>query len=206
MSADTFYFSGVFQHDDDMRQFQFTIASASTITLQTWSYGGPLDPLTSDPLFGGFAPVLTVFDSLGNLAGGPDTGGVNGGSPPCATRGIDPVTNFCLDALIQEPLGPGTYSLVLTEYDNLPSGTNFADGFDRTGQGDFTGSAFGPGSGQFYDLNGNARTGRYVLTIDGVNTAQQVGAVPESSTLLLTVFGLAGAFGLRKRRTPGFRP
>ena len=205
LPASTFYFNGNFVHDDDMRRFQFTIVAPSTITLQTWSYGGPTDPLTSDPLFGGFAPVLSVFDSAGNLAGGPDSGGVNGGSPGCGTRGIDPGTNFCLDGFIQEPLGPGSYFLILTEYDNLPSGTHLSDGFDRTGQGNFTGTAFGPGSGKLYDLNGNQRTGKYVLTLDGVVSAQQISAVPEPSTLLLTVCGLAGgAIRLRKRRKSGF--
>jgi hypothetical protein len=196
----TFYFSGSLAHDDDLLRFEFTIGAPSLVTTQTWSYGGPTDPLSNNPIFGGFAPVLTVFDSLGNLAGGPDTGGVVGGNPPCGARGVDPVTNFCLDGYIQEVLSPGTYLLVLTEYDNLPLGTFLSDGYSRTGQGDFTGTAFGPGSGRFYDPFGNPRTGDYVLTIDGVDTAAQLGAVPEPSTMLLTLLGIAGAIGYGRRR------
>jgi len=205
LPANTFYFNGNFQHDDDFRVFQFTTLAPSTITAQTWSYGGPTDPLTSGPLSGGFAPVLTVFDPLGNLAGGPAVGGVKGGSPPCGTRGIDPNTNFCLDAFIQELLSPGMYFLFLTQYDNLPSGTSVFDGFDRLGQGDFTGPAFGPGSGSFYDLNGNQRSSNFVLTIDGVDSVTEFNPVPEPSTLVLTMFALAGVGGLRKRRTSRFR-
>ena len=203
LSASAFYFSGNFSRDDEMRVFEFSIAAPTVVTMQSWGYGGPTDPVTGGPLVGGFATVFSMFDSLGNLAGGPDTGGVNGGNPACGPRGVDPATNFCLDAYIQEVLGAGLYRLVLTEFNNLPIGTKFSQGFDHTGQGNFTGPLFGPGNGGFYDLFGNSRTSRYVITVSGVDSAKEI--VPEPSTISLTCLAIALAMRYRKRRITGPR-
>src|SRR5579863_5957200 len=76
-------FTGAFGHDDDQLQFQFTLPSTSTVTVQTTSFAS-----------GGFAPVLSLFSQTGTqdeLA--MDSGGTAPGN--CGVRSIDPVSGFC---------------------------------------------------------------------------------------------------------------
>ena len=119
-----FSFSGNFASDDDKASFNFVISAPGTVTLQSWSYTGGVDPLSNVIPGGGFGPVLSLFDSLGNLLGF-DRGGVVGEIPPndCGTggRSVDIVSGQCLDAYLQSPLGSaGTYTVVITKQDNTP--------------------------------------------------------------------------------------
>jgi hypothetical protein len=179
-------FSGSFSQDDNMPEFQFTISAISTVTLESFSYGG--DGSTVSP--GGFAPVLSVFGAGGS---GPLTllGFDDGGVAPsgCGPRLIDPTTHLCFDAdLVLPSLNPGTYLVLLTENDNTPNGPDFAGGFNEQGNGNFTG-------GPFLDPFGNQRTPNFDFTISGADSAA---SVPEPSTVSLLVTGL-GFLAFRRR-------
>jgi hypothetical protein len=195
-----FAFSGNFAHDDSQFQIGFTILSATTVTMQTWSYAGGTDPLSNVVSSGGFAPVLSLFDSTGNLlgfnAGGPDPGP----TPPagCGARNSD--GGLCLDAYLQEPtLNAGDYILILTEQANTPNGPTLADGFAFDGQGDFTGPNYLGSPGSFIDIVGNPRNSSFEFTVGSVDSA----AVPEPSTMLLMGTGIF-LTGLRIRRARAY--
>jgi len=178
LPAGTLSMNGNFVHDDDVVLVPFVISGASLVTMQTLSFAdGSL----------GFEPVLTLFDGAGNLLFQDATGGT--APAGCGARAIDSVSTFCLDAYIQQILGPGSYTLALTESDNVPSGT-LSDGFPHTGDGDFTGVPFG--GGPFFLFNGDQRTSAWALEIDGA-------AVPEPGTFTLLGSILLGSTLLRLR-------
>jgi len=162
--------SGNFTADDNVVLIPFTVALNGAVTIQTSSFANGSV---------GFEPVLTLYDGLGNLFLQDATGGTTPGG--CGLRGIDSTSGFCLDAVISALLNAGSYTLALTEWDNIPGGPTLADGFPQTGNGNFTGSEFGPGSGSFLLFNGSQRTSAWALSIDGAD-------VPEPAT-----FGLACA-------------
>src|SRR5215831_8536018 len=72
LSGASFSFTGTFQHDNDVKLFDFTLLSPQTITLQTLGYGGSANnpggtnAQGSIILPGGFEPILTVYDSVGS--------------------------------------------------------------------------------------------------------------------------------------------
>jgi len=146
---------GTFAADDDMFTAGFALAVPANITIDTTSFAT-----------GGFAPVVSLFDSLGNLLVFDD-----GGVAPlaCGPRAVDPATGFCLDAYINGLLAAGSYTVVLTEWDSVPFGPTLSDGFLEQGAGNFTGGPFLLNAGPGYQ-----RTGNWTLEIPGV-------AAPEPS-------------------------
>jgi hypothetical protein len=191
-----FSFSGNFIQDDNQADFVFTIASPATVNLESWSYAGGVDPLGNTVPGGGFAPVLSLFDSAGDLLAY-DAGGVVGGVPPynCATggRALDPVSGLCLDAYVQAALGSaGNYFVVVTEQENTPNGPTLADGFALDGTGNFTG-------GPFIDPGGYPRSSYFDFTIGPVDAAAPA-PVPEpaSGLLLAALLGLVALLARRK--------
>ena len=184
-------FAGSFGQDDNVQIFNFAVSSAGTVTLETFGYAGGNDPVRGAVPSGGFDPVFGLFTAAGQLVGVGDDG---------ATR-IDPVTGSALDAFLSTTLAPGNYFVALAEYDNFPVGPTFADGFLRSGAGNFT-SAFGCSAGKFCDVNGVSRTPNYDLAIAGANVAA---AVPEPSTLALmsAAFTALLGFGLGRNRRGG---
>jgi hypothetical protein len=191
-------FSGNFSQDDNELFYNFTILTSTSVNLQTWSYAGGTDPLGNVVPAGGFAPVLSLFDSGGNFLGSDAGGSAPGG---CTPRNIDSASGLCLDAYLLEPLlNAGTYTVVLTEQDNTPAGRTLADGFTQTGQGNFTGPEFLGVPGSFIDQGLNQRNSSFEFTIGPVNTA--VAAVPEPSSWLLLLSGLLVMWRVMRRKDP----
>ena len=180
VSAGTVFHSGIFSLDEDVVLIPFTVSGATLITIQTTSFA---DGTT------GFEPVLTVFDSLGNLLFQDATGGTEPSG--CGARLTDSSSGFCLDAYIQSVLETGSYTLAISEWDNIPGGT-LSDGFPQTGNGNFTGPEFLGGPGSFILFNGSQRNSNWALEIDGT-------AVPEPGTTTLLGSALLGAVLLRRR-------
>lgn len=188
--------NGTFNFDNDVEQFEFSIATTSIVTIETISYGG--GALASNPADsfspGGFDPILSLFDETGAFIDDDDDDDDFLG----ATL-VDPSTGNAFDAFLQPTLAAGTYIVVITQFDNT-----FVGGVgDDIGLGfDFDGAPFNltnappffPGctNGSFCDVDGNNRTSFFA-----VNVSAQ--AVPEPSTLALLGFGLVGA-GLAYRR------
>lgn len=169
--AASFNFSGTFTRDDQAEIFRVSVASSATANFQTSSFAR-----------GGFSPVVSLFnDSAAGLLIGSDNG----------------VDNANGEARLQIPLTAGTYTLVLTQYDNLAAGPRFANGFLRAGNASFT-SEFAGRSGQFYDINGMERNGSFSLFFDNVDAA--VG-VPEPATFAIAGAGLLVlVWPIRKRK------
>lgn len=171
-----FVFSGSFTQDDNMLFYQFTVAAPSTVTLESFSYGGNGSTVPA----GGFAPVLSLFGPV--TSGDPNLINTDeGGNAPgdCGSRLIDPNTHLCLDADLTQLVGPGNYLVALTENFNIPVGPDLAAGFPETGTGNFTGG--------FIDPFGNQRTPNFYFTISGADSAE---ALPEPATVSLLIAGL----------------
>jgi hypothetical protein len=96
--------------------------------------------------------VISLFDSSGNLLVFDDGGVAPSG---CGLRNVDPATGFCLDAYINLVLQAGTYTAVLTEFDNTPNGPTLEDGFVEQGGGNFTGGPFLLNAGSGFQRTGN---------------------------------------------------
>jgi hypothetical protein len=166
-------YTGTFAQDDDERIFYFTISAASTITLRTYSYAGGVNAAGTTIPAGGFDPVLSVFDSAGNLIGSNEDGG-------CTNADTDPTTSLCWDSFLRLPLPAGNYSVVLTQSANLANGPTLADSFVYAGAGNFTPAPAGQTPG-FWDESPSKRNGNYAVDI--VGTAEtEITTITSSAT------------------------
>ncbi len=179
--ATTMSWRGSFTGDADVQRLDFTLASAGDIELKTLSYAGGTQADGTVLSAGGFDPILSLFDSTGDLLHVNDDGyGV----------GVDPVTFNTWDSRIVASLGAGDYFVTITQYDNFPVGTNFSDGFWQT-DSDFTGW-FGCSNGMFCDAGAYNRTGAWAVDL---------APVPLPATLPLALAGLAALGAIGRRRT-----
>lgn len=190
-SATSISLTGTFTQDDQWQLIYFQVSAPGPVTIQTWSFGGTGSGTNfegeSIPA-GGFYPVLTVFDPSLNLVGGTPA---YGGCPPSAGCQVDSDTGVAMDAFVElDGLSNGTYLLVLTEFHNLPNGSDWASGFSQYQAGNFTQEAYGyPGgpSAPFLYVDGSKRTGNWAVDLSGVDAA---GEVPEPGSLALLAAGL----------------
>jgi hypothetical protein len=199
-------FQGSFSQDNQTQLFDIGLASASVVTLQTWSYAGGVDWLGNTIAPGGFAPEITVFDTTGN-----EIAFDNGGSAPaCGGRNVDPVTGFCLDASIYDGvnhpllfLGAGTYTVALTQQGNDPLGQLSAGFSQDAANGDnpsFTGTNAGRPGAMFLDpFDAVQRSGEWEVDITG-DEGLSVSETPEPSLLIPVALGMLGLVFYRKRR------
>lgn len=186
--AGSFSFTGSLMRDDSVELFSFTLASNSTVILQTCSYaGGPNQSGTVVPR-GGFDPILSIFNSVGELIHENDDGYAN--------VPADSATGRHWDSYIRTTLAAGTYTVALTQYENFPNGPNLGNGFSKVGQPQFT-SAFGCLNGGFCDRTGNNRTANWEFDIIDAASAS---AAPEPTIPALIVTGIAILGLLRGRR------
>ena len=175
VNAADFSFTGNFEHDDEVQEFNFTVtAPTSDVTLRTWSYAGGTNAAGAEVARGGFDPIVTLFDASGNLIDlDDDTHFV-----------IDPVSGNAYDSFLMLTLSAGNYTATVTQFNSFANGPLLADGFHGT-----------------FFTNFNNRDSHWALDISNVNTAS-VGASyisenifppipePESYALLLAGLGL----------------
>lgn len=164
--------SGHLHQDDDIAWFDLTLSAADTFQLWTESYAS-----------GGFAPVLSLFSSSGELllidVGSTHSCGSAGAGSPSASSG------FCWDARISASLGAGSYQLALSQDGNTPLGSSVAEGFQQSGRPDYTGQDWlGVPGQQFIQVDGQQRSSAWSLSLQGVT------AVPEPAPWLLALAGL----------------
>ncbi|MEM1238855.1 MAG: DVUA0089 family protein [Cyanobacteria bacterium P01_H01_bin.26] len=201
--AANFSLSGSFTQDDDLQLFDFSVGTESTVTFITYSYAGGTQIDGTVIPAGGFDPVFSLFDSAGTLIfqNDDDTSGVVAN---------DPTTGQTYDSLLEVNLAAGDYTLVLAQYGNFINGTNLADGFSQTGNGDFTGDFPACTTGDmFCDYTGDSRTNEWAFDALGIQPLSEPDAgpvtkpteptqVPEPTTAL--AFALAGLGAIVQRR------
>jgi hypothetical protein len=189
-SATTISFAGNFVQDDDVQLFNFNILTQSLVTFRSFSYAGGMNGDGTPIERGGFDPVLALFDSLGTLIDQAD----DGDAPDVGT---DPFTGQDYDSFFQAVLLAGTYTVSITQYNNLAIGPTLADGFLKQGQGNFTGLIGGCSQGFFCDYSDadpyNNRDGHFAFDVTIIPDAPIPAALP------LLASGLA-AFGFMSRR------
>lgn len=188
-------FTGTFTQDDNVQLFNFVVGAPSTVTLRTWSYAGGVNAAGATIARGGFDPILALFNSSGALIDQNDDG-------TCGQVAADAVSGLCFDTFLQVALAAGSYTVAVSQFDNFATGPNLANGFERTGEGNFTG-------GPFRDLaGGSQRDGHWAFDILNVQSAEAVlpgvpptvpAVIPEPSAALLLSCGLA-LLCIRRRR------
>lgn len=174
-SAADFSFTGNLADANDVAFFDFTLDSASTVTLRTYSYAGGVNAAGDTIARGGFDPILALFDkSTGALIGQNDDGG--------SFVPADPNTGNHYDTYFSQALAAGTYTVSIGAFSNFAIGPNISNGF--SGGGNFIG-----------------RESRWAFDVLGANVASGPGGVPEPATwaLLIGGFGMAGA-AMRRRK------
>lgn len=179
-------FSGLFQKDNDIAKFTFSLTSSRSVTMFSSSWAS-----------GGFDPALFLFDSAGEvLARGDDgyrTGAqiVNGQSYGYGLW----------DSYLAADLAAGTYTVAIAQATNSLNGTNIAAGFVFDGNPDFT-YEFGYGGATQPYFNGlwssrDPRNGHWTVHVLNIADADNV---PEPAALAVLGAGLIGLGIARRRR------
>ena len=209
-SGSALSFTGTLATPESVFETTFSVASASTVTFQTWGFGGGtnaagqvipaggFDPLIS--LFAGSAATATIYvDGSGNPLADADNllnapWSFVGNCPPAGTVAIGSDSD-CGDDFMQALLPAGTYTLVLTNANYSPNAI-YDNGALSEGFTDLTAGVFqtcDPVSNACITTNGN-----YAVDITSTSAF-----APEPGTVSLMAIGLAVLVGLkqvRKRR------
>jgi hypothetical protein len=194
-----FDFSGTFEQDNDVLLFSFTTDADTTATVFSSSW-----------VDGGFDPILTLWDSAGNLLQQQDDG-LNIGST--LSNGVS-YDHGLWDTYFNQFLTAGSYLVSITQYNNFATGTNLSAGFafDGVGNESFT-SEFGCSQGSFCGATGQAdmtgdpnfnRTNAWEFHVLNVAQAEIVDPPPSTSVpepmSLLSLLVLGGGLALLRRQ------
>jgi hypothetical protein len=123
--------TGTFVVPEDVFTDTFTLAGPSTITVQTYGFGGGTNAAGTVISPGGFDSLVAFFSGPANnatlltysnsnpIASADDLSTFSPGCPPAGLVNVLGVPT-CGDNLVTASLGPGTYTLLLTDAFNLP--------------------------------------------------------------------------------------
>ncbi|WP_394752696.1 DVUA0089 family protein [Crenothrix sp.] len=171
--ANSFSFTGNFTYDNDVQLFNFSLASDSTaLTIHTLSLLGATNAAGNLISGGGFNPYLAIFDESGALI--KDTSGKNESEESI-------IANY-------GTLLAGTYTLALTQFDNIAVGTYLSEGFAD----DYVLASFDPTPFTTMGGGGSSHWAVDILTADTATS------VPAPEALTLTLLGLIG-YGAKTR-------
>ena len=206
--AGDFSFTGTFAGDDDFQLFKISVAAGATITVRSWSYAGGVNAAGQTIAPGGFDPILGVALSFNGLVF------IQRDDGPEGTVPADAATGQAWDVLLkasQSELGPGDYTIILTQFDDYAKSFYLANRFEHSGNPTFTAAFPGPACprGQFKDASASnaakkarpagsgsataqCRDGHWALDILNVVSAQAVSSVPT----LLSATGLTATAGV----------
>jgi hypothetical protein len=186
-SGSTSYTGALLSSDDASTTITVTLASAGTLFLQTWGFGGGTNAASAVIPAGGFDPFVGVFAGVGSSAifidGTSDVlSNYDGfaGCPPAATVNIG--GQVCGDVQMALSLDAGTYTVLLTDGLYIPNAVFETNGVLGDGFSDFTGGVFQTCS--VADCISN--TANWALDITAPTAA-----VPEPGGLWICGIGLA---------------
>jgi hypothetical protein len=204
-------FTGTLATPESVFETTFTLPSSGTVTFQTWGFGGGTNAAGQAIPSGGFDPLIALFsgpvatatmyaDGSGNPLADADNllnapWSFVGNCPPAGTVAIGS-DNDCGDDFMQVVLAAGTYTLVLTDANNIPNAI-YDNGALSEGFTDLTAGAF-----QTCDPVSNAciiPNGNYAVDIISGS-----GFTPEPGALWLMAAGLAALCCFKQlRKTKG---
>jgi hypothetical protein len=204
-------FTGTLATPESVFETTFTTPSSGTVTFQTWGFGGGTNAAGQAIPSGGFDSLIALFsgpaatatmytDGSGNPLADADNllnppWSFVGNCPPAGTVAIGS-DNDCGDDFMQVVLAPGTYTLVLTDANDIPNAI-YDNGALSEGFTDLTAGVFqtcDPVSNACITPNGN-------YAVDITSTS---GFTPEPGALWLMAAGLAALGCLKQlRKTKG---
>ncbi len=182
-----------FTDDDDLASIVIDLATPSSLHAETLSWAQ-----------GGFAPVLSLFDTSNGLLLQVDAGSSHICGPGAGSA--DAAHGFCWDAFFGTQLPAGHFLLVVSQDGNQPVG-DFVPGqdlrhdFTQTGNPTYTGDNAGLGGQRFIDVLGGARSGDWAVEFQ----VTPLSAVPEPSRAALLLAALA-LLALRGTKRDGVMP
>jgi hypothetical protein len=207
--------TGTLDTPEDVFLETFTLAGSSSITVQTYGFGGGTNAAGTVIPAGGFDSLVALFSGLQTAAtvltdgvGNPIASADNSllysqGCPPAGEVTVGTVPGVCGDNTLTASLSAGTYTLLLTDANFIPLAVNpsiVLGPYDLT---DTTSNNYGSSTsnGAYTDLTGgvfqtcatltdcNIDSGDFAVDILGTPTAPS--PVPEPATLGLLSSALA---------------
>ncbi len=174
-------FTGTIANDNSIALRTVTVGQNSLVTIRTWGYAGGVNGSGATIARGGFDPLVSLFNNTGTLL-------IDNDDDLTGVVAPDAVTGGAYDALAQAVVGPGTYTIALTQYLNAATGPNLSNGFlfDGAANTNYT-------NGPFRDGDSNIRTNAWAFDV-------RVVAVPEPGTAGLLALPLTVAVVARRRR------
>jgi hypothetical protein len=113
---------------NDTATYKFSVSAASTVTIQSYGYGGSGGATGGTNLAGvvipagGFDPYISVFVGASPSA----TFLASNDDGACIPPSVD--GSLCPDSALSLTLGPGTYTLVVEAFDNMSLAENLGSG------------------------------------------------------------------------------
>jgi hypothetical protein len=208
-------FTGTLASPENTFDVTLNLTSGSTVTLQTYGFGGGMNQAGTVISPGGTDPFLAIFSGTGSSAPILTDGSMNpygtsldltnyanpnfGGCPPAGAPVIGGSAQ-CGDITMTIPLAAGTYTVVLSDGQYIANAV-FDNGTLGEGFSDFTGGAFCN-----ININGAACPdplgGAYALDITGLPATT---VTPEPGTFVLYASGLI-LMGYLIRKRQMFQP
>jgi len=139
-SASVISLTGTLNTAEDTFETTVSVATAGTVTLQTWGFGGGINAAGMVIASGGFDPLVAVFAGTGSgatILNGSSDGLSNyssfTGCPPAGTVTIGSFAGQCGDITMVMSLSMGTYTVILSDAEYIPNAIfdngTFGEGF-----------------------------------------------------------------------------
>lgn len=202
LSGSSFSFTGSLATPEDFFTQTISLASTQNVGIQTWGFGGGTNSASAVIPAGGFDPFVGLFQGTGSTALFLDGTADNlsnytsepSACPPAGLVTIGSVAGQCGDVNLQfTGLAAGTYTILLSDANNVPNAVYEVTGFLGDGFSDLTAGVYQT----CYDVN-NCNTDTANWTVD--ITTSGASSVPEPASFVLAGLGLAVVSRLSSRR------